>query len=293
MRIRMDPRAWSWDDLRLFLAATRRRSLSGAARDLRVNQSTATRRLRALEAGLGVRLFDRLSSGLTPTPLAREVFPLAEDAERAVLAFAAKVAGADVSLTGNVRVAVPDGIDSILLTPRLDAFYRTNPLLRLELVASPGLANLARREADLALRFVRPVAGDLVTRRIAVMRLGVWGTKRVAKAGLSRARWIGWDEGSGGPDELRWTAKHVAAERVVLRTNRIDARLAAVRAGLGLAVLPDVVGALERGLVRVPTSEPLSPLEVWLVSHRELLDTPRIRAAWDFLDEVGHEHLAG
>lgn len=278
---------WSWDDVRLFLAASRARSLTGAARTLGVNQSTASRRLAALEAALGVRLFDRLRDGLEPTPVAADVVPLAEAAEAAMHGFAQAVAGRDAALVGAVRVAVPDAMDSLLVVPELLAFYERYPRIRLEVVASPTLANLARREADLALRFVRPSAGDVVVRRLARMTSDVW-----AREGAGSG-WITGDEGEGAPDEAAWTAQHIPADAVALRVNRMEARVVAVQAGLGRAVLPDAAAERIPGLVRRPVGAPPPPCDLWLVAHRRLYQVPRVRAVWDFLAELVALRLGG
>lgn len=284
----MNPRAWNWDDLRLFLAVLRRGSLSAAGRELGIDQSTASRRLTALEATLGVRLFDRVAGGLIATPVARDAVPAAERAEHALAEFTLGLAGADIGLTGTVRVALPDGIDSLLIAPRLTSFTQEYPDLAIELIASASLANLAKREADLALRFIRPTVGDLVYRRVGLLERGVWGVPALAKQGFARAPWIGWDEGP--PDQAEWMRRHVPADRVKVRINRIDAQLAAVRSGVGLAVLHDVLAGLEPTLVRL-RAEPIGPQELWLVGHRGLTDTPRVRAVWRFLEGLAKREL--
>lgn len=274
---------WSWDDLHLFLAAHRSGSLTSAARALGVNQSTASRRLAALEEVLGARLFDRVPGGLRPTPLAAEVLAHAEAAERGVMGFASAVAGVDTRVSGTVRVAVPDGVDSLLVAPMVGELLERHPGLVVELVASPVVANLARREADLALRLVRP-SGDLLCRKVATMTNAVWGTERHATTRLADAPWITWDEGLD-PGEAGWTARHVPTERVVLRVNRSDAKLASARAGVGLVVLPVAVGREFPELRRLD-APPLPATDVWLVAHPALRDVPRVDAVWSFLADL-------
>jgi len=264
------PSRWNWDDLRLFLAAMRDRSLTGAARTLGVNQSTASRRLGALEAELGARLFDRMRDGLVPTAVAEDVMALAEAAEAAMLGFSQAVAGRDETLVGAVRLAVPDAMDSLLVVPELGAFYERYPRICLEVVASPNLANLARREADLALRFVRPSAGDVVVRRLTAMQSGVW-----SRAGAPEA-WITGEEGEGSPDEVVWLGQEVDPAAVRLRVNRMESRVAAVVAGLGRAILPNAAAAQIPGLLRLPGEPP--PCDLWLVAHRRLFVVPQVRA---------------
>lgn len=274
---------WTWDDLHLFLAAYRSGSLTGAARALGVNQSTASRRLAALEEALGARLFDRVPGGLRPTSLAAAALGHAEAAERAAIGFAGVVAGVDARISGTVRVAVPDGIDSLLVAPMIGGLLERHPGLVLEVVASATVANLARREADLALRMVRP-AGELLCRKVATLENAVWGLERHAATPLDRAPWITWDEGLD-PGEAAWSARHVPPERVVLRVNRTEAKLQAARAGVGLVVLPVAIGGRVDELRRIEAPSP-PPGDVWLVAHPALRDVPRVDAVWRFLADL-------
>lgn len=282
---RPGPGEWSWDDLRLYLAALRAGSLTGAAKALGINQSTASRRLAALETALGARLFDRLREGLEPTPAALDVRPLAEAAEAAMLGFAQAVGGRDEALAGAVRVSVPDAMDSLLVVPELPAFFERYPRIALEVVGTASLANLARREADLALRLMRPAGGELVARRLALLTTGIWSRPEAPDV------FIAGDEGEGSPVEAAWLAAQVPSERVRLRVNRMEARVAAVRAGLGRAVLPDSAAAHLGGLVR-HAGEPPSA-ELWLLAHRRLYPVPRVRAVWDFLVQAVGARLSG
>ncbi|MEQ1564948.1 MAG: LysR family transcriptional regulator [Myxococcota bacterium] len=274
------PDPWTWDDVRLFLAAWRARSLTGAARALGIHQSSASRRLAALEEAVGARLFDRGRDGLEPTGIGASAVGAAEAAERAMNEFGRALAGTEVTERGTVRLAVPDGLDTLWIAPHLPAFRRAHPHIALELIASAAVANLARREADLALRFARPDAGDLVTRRLLHFANGVWGVpERVADGGP----WIDWDEGAAAP-EARWVADHVRPAEVVLRTNRVEVKLAAARAGVGLAVLPDALAAREPTLSRLPVDVP--GCDLWLVAHRGLHRVPRVRAVWAFAERI-------
>jgi DNA-binding transcriptional LysR family regulator len=119
--------------------------------------------------------------------------PVAEAAEAQVLAFLQTPAGADTALSGTVRLAVPETVDSELLVPELHRFHARSPQVRLEFDAGAPLVDLARREADLALRFVRPPRGDLVALKMAELTTGVWGTKAQVAKGPAKAPWVVWD----------------------------------------------------------------------------------------------------
>lgn len=292
MSRRLDPTALSWDDVHLFLVAYRARSLTGAGKALGLDQSTASRRLANLEKALQARLFDRVPGGLSPTGLAERVLPMAESAEAAATAFVREVEAADEAVQGVVRLAVPDGIDSDFLVPLLPQLLAQYPGLVIELVASQQVANLARREADLALRLVRPRSGDLVARKVAVLGQGVWVHPRLVTQfgrGLSDVPWVDWDE-SVGAETAQWFQRVVPGARVVLRTNRIDALVAAAVAGLGAAILPDALirqrnRELAEPLVKLPADDAALACGVWLVAHSALVGVPRVRAVWRFLHE--------
>lgn len=289
---RIDPQALSWDDLRLFLAAYRARSMTGAGKALGLDQSTASRRLAALERSLKARLFDRVPGGIAPTSLAERVLPIALDAEAAAVAFVREVEAADEAVQGVVRVAIPEGIDSEFIVPLLPQLWAQHPGVVLEMVASPQVANLARREADLALRLLRPRSGDLVARKVAVLSQGVWVHPRLLRlhgAGLADLPWIDWDD-SVGAETAAWFQKVVPDARVVLRSNRIDALVAAAVAGLGAAILPDALIRqrnlhLEEPLIKLPADDAALACGVWLVAHSALVGVPRVRAVWRFLQE--------
>ncbi|MBI5067201.1 MAG: LysR family transcriptional regulator [Deltaproteobacteria bacterium] len=287
------PHDLDWDALRLLLAAARARSLTGAARALKLDQSTASRRLAALERALGVRLFDRVPGGLEPTPVAIQVLPLAEAAEAQVLELLRTAAGADEALQGTVRVAVPEAMDSGVLVPALGAFYERYPRVRLEVVAGAALANLSRREADVGLRLVRPQAGEFVALRVAWLSVGAWGTKALVALGAGRAPWVGWDDEAGFRAESGWLSRHVAPDQVRLRCNRLEALAAAARAGLGLALLPDAMARLAGGLTRLELPGLAPALPLWLVAHKALLRVPRVRVVWEFLREEAARAMAG
>jgi len=286
MQTRIPSPPLDWDALRFFLAASRARSLTGAARALKLDQSTASRRLAALERSLGVRLFDRVPDGLEPTAIAAQVLSLAEAAEAQVLELVRTVAGADEGLQGTVRVAVPEAMDSELLVPELPAFYERYPKVQLDLVAGATLLNLARREADVALRLVRPEGGDFVALRVASLTTGAWGLPALVEQGVARAPWVTFDEATAFAGEARWLARHVSPGQVRLRCNRLEALTAAAKLGLGLALLPDAMAQRVGGLQRLPLPEIGPAAPVWLVGHKALLRVPRVRVVWEFLREV-------
>jgi len=282
-----------WDDLRIFLAAFREGSCAAAGTRLGVNQSTISRRISALESALGVRLFDRTPEGLVPTAAAEEIVPRAELFEVTAAELIDAVEGLDTSLGGVVRIASPFLIASELLAPALPAFVQGRPGLRVELIAGDALVDLTRREADLALRFVRPDRGDIVVRRVGTLRFGVFGTKSYLDAHRGKPpeelAWLDWESTQAHLPDAAWLRAELPGVEPVLRTNSLGVRLRATCAGLGVAVFARSLAALHPELREVKGLSAIPEVPVWLVGHRALRNLPRIKAVWAFLEEVTAE----
>jgi len=278
--------------VRVFLALFRARTLSSAAVRLGVNASTVGRRLDALEDALGARLFDRTPDGVAPTAATEHLLAHAERLEQAAHALGGAVEGFETRPEGVVRITAPPGVAEHFLAPALPGLLRRYPDLRIELDASVRSLDLTRREADLALRPVRPESGDLVTVKIADEQDGLFTSPAyAAELGtireLGAARWIGWERDLAHLPSVRWLDHHVPESRVVLRTSSIGAQLSAAEAGLGVVLLPNPYGK-RRSLTAVRLSAtlraslPPTPRQsLWLVGHRATRDVPRIAAVWD------------
>ncbi len=289
------PHALRWDDARVLLALLRTRSLSRAGALLSVNASTVSRRLDALERAVRARLFDRTPDGVLPTVLAESLAPHAEGMERAATGLALAAEGREVAVEGVVRLtALPGGME-YLVAPALPRLLARHPRLRLVLDASVGYADLTRREADLALRSVRPQSGDLLVRKLGEGSGGPFASPAYAAElgrlrSLGQARWITWGDDLAHLEPARFLAEHVPAEAIQVRTSHLGTQLAAARAGVGV-ILVDRTLARRNGLAEVrlaPTLQrglPALRSELWLVVHRALREVPRIAAVWDFLVE--------
>lgn len=286
-----------WDDLKVLLALYRRGSLKRAAEALGVNISTVSRRLDALEELLGAHLFDRTPDGVRPTAAAEQLVPHAEAMERAAQGLVHGLEGFEVEVEGIVRITAPPGLVDSFLAPALPELCDAHPRLRIQILASVGYADLTRREADLALRMMRPAAGDFVATRLASHPWRVVASPahaaKLNEAGKLRepdaTRWVTWGEELAHLPDARWLAANVSRERVVLETSSMTAQLEAVRAGIGAMVVPRAyVGlpglsevrcsaAIEKSLAALPEGT------LWLVGHRALREVPRIAVVWAWL----------
>jgi DNA-binding transcriptional LysR family regulator len=287
-----------WDDVPLFLALFRERNLLGAGRRLGLDASTASRRLASLEAATGARLFDRTRQGLAPTAAAEQMLPAAEDMERAATKLANAAQAHEAGVEGVVRIAVIPGVADFHLAPRLHELLARHPKLRVELDVRVQVSDLTRREADLALRSIRPQSGELVMKKLLTVRwLATASVERVKEMGTLRswddAPWITWDDDLAHIPSARWVATHASGAPPVLRTSSIGSQIAAVKSGLGVALLDEYTPRVHEGLAPVRYARALAPSaakwpvdDLWLVGHAALRDTPRVAAVWKFLEET-------
>jgi DNA-binding transcriptional LysR family regulator len=277
-----------WDDLRVLLAVLRAGSFSGAAEVLRIEQSTVSRRIAALEAALSGTLFDRTATGPRPTELALALRAHAERVEAEVLALLDQASAQRGAIAGRVRLALTESFAVHVIIPyvlkELRALY---PDLHVDLVVGERAVDLAQREADLALRFFRPREGDLVTKRVATLETAVIGQRDYLSARTltpDALDWIVLDLAHAPSADSAHVTSFIDREPA-LRTNGHLAQVEAVRAGLGVALLARSVLHLDPNLMAIDVGLPAGPpLELWLAAPSSLIRLPRVRAVWDFLD---------
>lgn len=269
------------------LAIARHGSATKAARALGTTPTTVLRHLEAMEVALGARLFDRLPSGLVPTPALELVLPWAEQAAAATMAMSREVGQLEARPSGLVRLAAPPVFAGHFLVPALGALIDAYPELRLELASAQAVVDLAQREADLAVRVVRPTQGDLVLKELYRFGLVV-----VAAPALLRGRsplkltelpWATWPEPLGHIPEAAWLRAHVPEPKVVLRSSNLSDLLRAAQVGLAATVVAEPIAAAAGGLVKVPVrGVERTGGSLWLVAHRALRSVPRVAAVWDW-----------
>jgi DNA-binding transcriptional LysR family regulator len=286
-----------WDDVPLFLALLRHRNLAGAGRALALDASTASRRLVALEGSVGARLFDRTRQGLVPTAAAEEMRGPAEEMERAATKLANAAQTFEAEIEGVVRISAIPGLAEMHLAPRLPELLARHPRLRIELDVRVQVSDLTRREADLALRSIRPQSGELVMTKLTTVRwLAMASRAKAQELGVlgawDEAPWITWDDDLAHIPHARWVSAHVKAPPV-LRTSSMAAQIAATNAGLGVALIDEYTPRAFPDLVAVRHAKALKasaakwPVDdLWLVGHAALRETPRVAAVWDFLVEM-------
>jgi DNA-binding transcriptional LysR family regulator len=281
-------------DLQTLLAIAREGTLAGAARRLRVNHSTVFRRLGAIEARLETRLFERQGGSYMTTTAGEDLLRTAERVEAEVEALERRLSGQDLRLTGSLRLTAPDDLAEVIVMPLLAEFRRGYPDITVELAVDNRMLNLTRREADIALRPTRRPPETLAGRRITALASAVYGMAAADTAAAKEPaqRWIAWEEGAGPPQVTRWLADRVDRHVIGYRSNSLLNQASAVRAGLGLAVLPCFLGDSVRRLKRIDGPLPELETELWLLTHPDLQRTARIRVLLDLLyDQLRAQRL--
>jgi DNA-binding transcriptional LysR family regulator len=271
-----------WDDVRVFLAVARHGSLRAAGRALGVSQPTIGRRLAAFEATFGgPTLFDRLPEGLRLNAAGEQLVAAAEGVEHAALSLERRRAAASPGLSGTVRVSVGEWAARFLAS-QLGATART-PFpsgITLELVESQQTANLARREADLAVRHHPPESGDLY-----IAKLGAFAAAVYRRAGSASNAWVTYTEEQAHYPTARWAQQRLreSGGSIALRASHVTMHLAAIRAGGGQGILPCFIGDAEPLLERVMPPVPEIAAEYWVIVHRDLRRAVCVRAVIDWI----------
>jgi DNA-binding transcriptional LysR family regulator len=277
-----------WEDVRYFVALARHTTLSATARALRVNHATVARRITNLELLLGRALFDRRAKGYTLTAEGRAVFDEASAMDEAALAVLRRL-DLGTELRGLVRLAAGRVLAERFLIDRLRPFHQRYPAIDLEVIGGSRVVSLAKREADIALRYGSPKDSELIARRLARITFGLFTSSdyRDKLEGGQAPVFIGFDEESDFIAETGWFTRHFANERFSFRTNSQTTQAAAARAGYGVALLPRyIVATHEPDLVEISLGPRLPVRDVWLLIRRDLRGVPRMRAVIDYLIEI-------
>lgn len=282
-----------WALLRVFLEVAGTGSLSRAARALGSSQPTLSRQIAQLEAQIGQALFERTTRGVRLTEAGEALRDPAERMREHARQFSMAAAGRSQGLAGSVRLTASEMVSTYLLPDLLRRLRDRHPEIQIELVASNALENLLEREADIALRMVRPKQSALVARRLADYPLGFYAHRdyvkaqgRPSEANMFEHQWIGYDRSDPLLRGFRDAGFKVDKTMFAFRCDNQVVAWQAVRAGLGIGVGMQAVAALTPELVRVLARLPIPTLPLWITAHRALRGTPRLKVVFDFLAEA-------
>jgi DNA-binding transcriptional LysR family regulator len=284
-----------WDDVRVFLAVARHGSLRAAGRALGLSQPTIGRRLASFEATFGgPTLFDRLPEGLRLNAAGNALLPAAEQLESAALSLERRRAVASPTLSGTVRVSVGEWAAGFLA--RCLSGPENTPLpagITLELVESRQTANLARREADLAVRHHPPESGDLYIAKVGTFACAVY-----RRRDTDNDAWITYTEEQAHYATARWVQRQIeeTGGTVALRASSMTMQMAAIAAGSGRGVLPCFAGDDDPLLERLTPPVPEIAAHYSVIVHRDLRRAVCVRAVIDWIRQAFAEQrdaLAG
>jgi DNA-binding transcriptional LysR family regulator len=283
-----------WDDVRIFLAVARYGSLRAAGRALSLSQPTIGRRLASFEATFGgPTLFDRLPEGLRLNAAGEALMPAAQQLESAALALERRRAAGSQALSGTVRVSVGEWAAGFLAQALADPSARAMEGITLELVESRETANLARREADLAVRHHPPQSGDLYVSKLGTFACAVYRSHE-----SESDAWVTYTEEQAHYPTARWVQErlHETGGSVALRASGMPMQLAAIRAGAGKGVLPCFAADVDPLLERLTAPLPEIAAEYWVIVHRDLRRAACVRVVIDWIRQLfveRRDNLAG
>jgi DNA-binding transcriptional LysR family regulator len=284
----------NWNDLRYLLAVWRGQTLTNAARRLRVDDTTGSRRLAALQTMMGTQLVQRQGDGrLMLTPAGEVVARRAEAMEQQFDSIR-DVAGRDGDLcAGTVRVTSVPILINRLFVRSVGALLERHSGLIIELVPDPRDLSLTRREADLAIRLARPAAGgaSVKARRIAALEYAAYASTAVKPRDAQHLPWITFDEAMSHLPQARWIARTVRdATRSIsgLRVHDVETALEAAAAGLGITLLPTAIADRDTRLRRVPSvgAKPCPSRDIWLLAHADQVKLARVSTVIKWIEEV-------
>jgi len=289
-----------WELYRSFLGVLKEGSLSGAARALGITQPTVGRHIAALEEALGVVLFTRSQVGLMPTEIALALRSYAEAMESTAASLERTATSQGEGVRGVVRVSASDVIGVEVLPPIVARLRDQHPDLKIELVLTDRVQDLLRREADIAVRMMRPDQGQLVARRIGPIEIGLHARKDyLARHGeprdpgeLANHSVIGYDQPTAFVRKTEKSVKGYGREIFSLRTDNNLAQLALIRCGAGIGFCQVPIARRDKLLKRVLVKEFSLQLETWVTMHEDLRNSPRCRATFDALVEGLQQYMA-
>ena len=283
---------FDWNDLKAFLAVARGGSTLAASKALGVNQTTVARRIESLEQDLGFKLFERGQTGSRLTEGGEVMISDAEAVERAAVRFANQAAGQLRGAEGGLRLTTNELVANSMVIPALPAFRQAHPNVQVDLVITDRSVDIANGEADLAIRTSKALAeSDLVARKICDHHMALYCSREYAsRRGLPAS----YDElkdhdlidvtvDMGEMPAATWMMRHSGGKQPITRSNSMGSLVQAVKAGLGIGALPCTIGDLDHDLVRCSDIIEEARVSSWIVTRRELKDTPRVRAFIDFM----------
>lgn len=288
---------FDWDDLQYFLAVAERGTLSGAARLLRTNHVTVSRRVDRLEHALGKKIFERNPRGYLLTVVGERLLLSAKAMAQEADTFRSESRNNAIKIGGVVRLSTLEGFANYFLADRLPQFRRMHPSIGIELITIQQIVSLSRREADMSIALAPPQADYYHREMISPYQLFVYGTQRYLDAAppiknrdqLRDHQFIGYISDMIFTPGLDYQSEVAPGVTVGYQCSSLHAQLRAALAGIGLVILPAFISRDYPELVPVLPSKIRIDREYWCVSHKDLSATPRVRLLIDYIKGMAHK----
>ncbi|MBN8539800.1 MAG: LysR family transcriptional regulator [Deltaproteobacteria bacterium] len=289
----------NWDDFRFFLALCRNNTLKLAARELKTDQATVGRRIYALEEKLKTKLFEKRSEGFFLTVFGERIRAGIEDIESSFQTIDRKIAGNDERMEGVIRVAMPGALANHLVLPNLKSFTNEFPDVEVQFLTGAEVLNLAKRDADLAFRFVRPSQQDLIVKRVGEVRLSLYGSKLLLKKhgpiekleDLQEVPFVGlFDRATSQTERLLRTQIQPHFKSQVLTSSAWSSVYSALSNHIGFGILPQFVARRNSELEEVSIA-PSKKTTLWFVIHPEVQKNKRFSVFAEFLISMLRKNL--
>ncbi len=280
----------NWNDLQYILAVANHGSLAAAARSLGVNHSTVLRRVNAFEELHAVRLFERHRSGYSLTPEGMQLLSAARSVEDVVTVLERRIDGKELKLEGRVRLTTTDSLLYSVIGSHIAAFHALYPAITIEVSVTNNVLNLTKRDADVAIRPVKDKPDPLVGKKVGEINFGLYASPNYWDKNhdipMADQDWVGPDDVMANTTPGRWMRETMPNAHLTFTADTFVALGNAAELGLGVAMLPCCFGDKSSNLIRVGREILQCSNSIWILTHKDLLKSARIRTFMEYMTEA-------
>ena len=285
---------FNWNDLESFIILSRSGKLNLAAKKLKIEPTTISRRILRLEEKLDVKLFYRSNNQYILTDDGTRLIIFAEKIESEILSINEEFTNKDVNLTGVVRISLPEGLGIEIFTKYLKEFYKEHRDLEIELLADTKARSLSNKEVDISITLSRPKKGKLVSWKLSDYVIQLYGSKEYFTKNtmignlenLTDHKFISYVDDLVDYPELNYLHDSFNNIKILFRSNNLQVQLNAVKEGIGIAFLHNFIAKKEKNLIPILPKKIKITREYWIVIHEDLINIKRIRVVVDFISRV-------
>ena len=282
-----------WDDLQFILEVAETGSLSAAARKLGVNHATVLRRVSGFEEKFNVKLFERKPNGYLLTPHSKQMLNSLRLVNKTISSLERSIGGLGTPFEGPIRITSVDSICQEFLVPHIQALGDLHPNLEIELYSTNHRLDLGNFDADITIRPTNELTGGLIGEKTGSMRFGVYGTPDYWQQNPSndvlRHRWLGVSELLIRSPVGVWQTEMLGS-KLALRSDSFLTLREFAENGMGAAMLPCLLGVKSDGLIPSPQFDFVLETNLWVATHRDLAETPRIQALLQYFINIFETH---